>query len=196
MVASPRNLGSGVKEKNSVHPLIMLYQPLILKTIEASSFSTWLRESDSVFAFYFILCLHTIGMLMLVGPSAAIDLRILGMARDIPLAPLEKCFKLIYTGFGINVVSGTLLVYAYPTKAVTNPDFYIKLSLIGIGMWTVTRIKKRVFDDTTLSEAARMARGAALARWSLVIWIGVITAGRLLAYTYTYLLYGAYAPGG
>jgi len=33
------------------------------------------------------------------------------------------------------------------------------------------------------------AKGRALAKWSLVLWIAAITAGRLLAYTYTYLLY-------
>jgi hypothetical protein len=178
-------------------PLILtLWQPLILKSIEASAFSTWLRESSSVFAFYFILCLHTIGMVLLVGPSAAIDLRLLGVARDLPIAPMRKFFGIMYAGFALNVVSGTLLLVAYPTKAVTNPDFYIKLSLIALGMWTVSRLKSKVFGDATMSDTARMAQGAMLAKVSLVTWIAVITAGRLLAYTYTYLLYGAYAPGG
>jgi hypothetical protein len=37
------------------------------------------------------------------------------------------------------------------------------------------------------------AKGRALAKWSLVLWIAAITAGRLLAYTYSYLLY-SHAP--
>lgn len=175
---------------------MVVFQPLILKEIEASGFSVWLRESSSVFAFYFILCLHTIGMVLLVGPSAALDLRLLGVASDLPIAPMKKFFSFMWAGFAINVISGTLLLWAYPTKAFTNPDFYIKLSLIAFGMWTIARMKKKLFDDTTLSDSAIMAAGSRMAMFSLVTWIAVITAGRLLAYTYTYLLYGAYAPGG
>ncbi len=175
---------------------MVVFQPLILKEIEASGFSVWLRESSSVFAFYFILCLHTIGMVLLVGPSAALDLRLLGVASDLPIEPMKKFFSFMYAGLAINVVSGLLLLWAYPTKAFTNPDFYIKLSLIAFGMWLIARIKAKVFGDATLSDSAKMAVGANLAMISLVTWVAVITAGRLLAYTYTYLLYGAYAPGG
>lgn len=175
---------------------MVVYQPLILKEIEMSAFSVWLRESSSVFAFYFVLCLHTIGMMVLVGASAALDLRLLGVASDLPIAPMKKLFNFMYAGFGINVVSGVLLLWAYPTKAFTNPDFYIKLSLIALGMWTIMKIKKVVFSDSGMSESSMMAAGSRLAMVSLVTWMAVITAGRLLAYTYTYLLYGAYAPGG
>jgi hypothetical protein len=47
----------------------------------------------------------------------------------------------------------------------------------------------RVFGDAGLSEALMEAKGRTLAKWSLVLWIAAITAGRLLAYTYSYLLY-------
>jgi hypothetical protein len=50
-------------------------------------------------------------------------------------------------------------------------------------------LKRRVFDDASLSEPAMMVRGKVLAAWSLVVWAGAITAGRLLAYTYSYLTY-------
>ena len=46
-----------------------------------------------------------------------------------------------------------------------------------------------MFEDASLSEADMMARGATLAKWSLFLWFGAITAGRLLAYTYKYLTY-------
>jgi hypothetical protein len=56
---------------------------------------------------------------------------------------------------------------------------------------TMQRIKNRVFVDANLSEAARVAGGKLMAKLSLGLWIGAITAGRLLAYTYTYRLFGA-----
>ena len=95
----------------------------------------------------------------------------------------------MWIGFSINAVTGVLLVIAYPTKSLTNWDFYLKLALIGIAVWIMQKLNKQVFGDASLSEADRMARGATLAKWSLVLWFGAITAGRLLAYTYKYLTF-------
>jgi len=49
--------------------------PSLLLTIEESGVSTWLRESESPFAFYFVLLFHTFGLALLVGANAVIDLR-------------------------------------------------------------------------------------------------------------------------
>jgi len=78
---------------------------------------------------------------------------------------------------------------AYPTKALTNPDFYIKLTLIGFAVAIMHTIRKRVFTDSALNESEMMMKGKALAVCSLIIWTGAVTAGRLLAYTYNYLKY-------
>jgi hypothetical protein len=166
-----------------------LAPPLFLQTIEETGFSTWLRESESPFAFYFILLFHTFGLALLVGANVVVDLRLLGIARGIPLAPLQRLFRIMWIGFSINTVTGILLVIAYPTKSLTNWDFYLKLTVIGLAIWVMQRLKGEVFEDASLSEADMMARGAALAKWSLFLWFGAITAGRLLAYTYKYLTY-------
>jgi len=160
-----------------------------LKTIEETGLSTWLRESESPFAFYFVLLFHTFGLALLVGANAVIDLRLLGIQPDIPLAPLKRLFGVMWLGFAINATSGVLLLTAYPTKALTNPVFYVKLVLIGFAVWIMTKLNSRVFDDSSLNEAAMIARGRTLAKWSLFLWIGAITAGRLLAYTYKYLTF-------
>lgn len=163
--------------------------PLFLQAIEDTGFSTWLRESESPFAFYFILLFHTFGLALLVGANVVVDLRLLGVARAIPLAPLQRLFRPMWAGFAINAVTGILLVIAYPTKSLTNLDFYVKLALIGIALWVMQRLNKRVFGDSALSEEEMISRGARLAKWSLILWFGAITAGRLLAYTYKYLTY-------
>ena len=164
--------------------------PAFLDTIEQTRVSLWLRESESVFGFYFVLLFHTFGLSMLVGASAVLDLRILGVAPDLPLKSLKWLFRTIWVGFAINVTTGLLLVLAYPTKAFTNPVFYIKLSLVAIGLITMQKIKARVFDDSVLSEVAVAARARRMAIWSLLVWTGALTAGRLLAYTAPYLVYG------
>lgn len=164
--------------------------PEILQAVEATAFSTWLRESESFFGFYFFLLLHTFGLALLVGANAVVALRILGVAPNLPLKPLKGLFGIMWAGFALNAATGLILLYSYPTKALTNVVFYIKLSLIALAVITMQRIKKKVFDEGDLSEAAMVARGRTMAIVSLALWIGAITAGRLLAYTYTYITYG------
>src|ERR1700692_4532809 len=142
--------------------------PEIFNTIEQSGLSIWLRESQSIFGFYFILLFHTIGMSLVVGANAVVDLRILGVASDLPLRPLKRLFGIMWTGLGINVTTGLLLLTAYPTKALTNPDFYVKLSFIGLAVFTMRRMSIQLFDDTSLSEVAMIAKGKTMAACSLV----------------------------
>src|SRR6266446_3402864 len=148
-----------------------------------------MRESESPFVFYLVLLFHAFGLSLLVGANALVDLRLLGFSSSIPLAPLKRFFRIMWIGFGINATTGILLLISYPTKALTNPVFYAKLTMIGSAIWIMTKLQKQVFADTTLTEAAMLARGATLAKWSLVLWAGAISAGRLLAYTFRYILF-------
>ncbi len=169
--------------------------PELFNTIEQSGISRWLRESQSLFGFYFILLFHTIGMSLVVGANAVVDLRILGVASDLPLRPLKRLFAIMWTGLAINVTTGLLLLTAYPTKALTNPDFYLKLSFIGLAVYIMRRMSILVFGDSSLSEAAMMVRGKVMAILSLVFWIGAVGSGRLLSETARYFFYGHPAGG-
>src|SRR5262249_38830040 len=141
------------------------------------------------FAYWFILTIHAIGMGVLVGASTVLDLRLLGVARDLPIAPLRRLYPVMWFGFWMQVVSGLLLMLAFPTKALTNPVFYTKLILIGFAMTMMMKINRRIFSDSTLNDAGMMRKGSSLAKWSLICWAVAMTAGRFLAYTATYLVY-------
>jgi len=169
--------------------------PEIFNTIEQSGLSRWLRESQSLFGFYFILLFHTFGMALVVGANAVVDLRILGIAPGLPLHPLKKLFGIMWTGLAINVTTGLLLLTAYPTKALTNPDFYVKLSFIGLAVFTMRKMSIQVFGDDGLSETAMIAKGKLMAKLSLIFWIGAVGAGRLLSETSRYFFYGHPAGG-
>lgn len=164
--------------------------PEIFNTIEQTGLSVWLRESTSIFGFYFVLLFHTIGMSLVVGANAVVDLRILGVASDLPLRPLKRLFVIMWAGLGLNVATGLLLLTAYPTKALTNPDFYIKLTFIALAVFTMRKMSIQIFDDSSLSESAMVVKGKLMATLSLVFWIGAVGAGRLLSETARYLLYG------
>lgn len=162
----------------------------VLEGFEQSGFSTGLRETQSFFGYYFILAFHTIGLAVAVGVNGAIDLRLLGFARDIPVPPLARLFRLIWIGLVLNAVSGVLLVMAYPVKSLTNLMFYVKLMLIGFAVVVLLRIKREVFGGPSAGAAPEGRSVTGLAMLSLGLWIAVLGAGRLLAYTCSYLLSG------
>jgi hypothetical protein len=153
--------------------------------VESSAFSTWLRESPSLWVFPFILVLHTIGVAFFVGANVAWDLRLIGLSRGIPIDSLSRCFLVMWIGFWVNGVSGVALLIAYPTKALTNPLFYVKLALIAAGLAAALWLRRDVrrHDDAVLPWAVR-----GLAAASLACWVAVIFAGRFLAYTCTRLV--------
>jgi hypothetical protein len=119
-----------------------------LAWVESTELSQWVVGSPSMFAFPGILTLHAIGMGFAVGISAAIDLRILGVAPMVPLGELRRFLPILWAGFWLNAVSGVLLLIGYPTKALTNPVFYLKLTLIAVAMVLLVRISRQVFGDS------------------------------------------------
>ena len=153
-----------------------------LSLVENSSFSTWIRESSSIFGYPFILFLHTVGLGMLAGLSASVDLRILGFAPRMPLAPMERFFPLMWTGFWINAVSGLMLLAAEATTKAVSGVFWLKLGLIALAVIDQKLIRNHVFRDPLLDKRPVNTTGRALAVISLLLWVGAITAGRLMAY--------------
>src|SRR6185295_15146424 len=138
--------------------------------IETSTLSTWLRESPSLWAFPFVLILHTVGLAFLVGANVALDVRILGMAAGVPVPTLRRYGVVMWAGFWVNAVSGVLLLIAYPTKALTNPLFYVKLLLIAIGLGMAGKLRARLRALPVPEAHVLPPRVQALAIASLVCW--------------------------
>ena len=150
--------------------------------IEQSGFCTWVRESDSLFAYSGVLLLHTIGMGFVVGIAACIDLRILGFAPAVRLEGMEKFSPVLWLGFWVNTITGVILVAIHATEKLVNPDFYIKMVFIALAVVTLQMIKTNVFRDPFIDKAPPSARAKTLAVMSLIFWTGAIVSGRLLAY--------------
>src|SRR5262245_21216309 len=139
-------------------------------------------ESTSLFAFPGILAAHTVALGLLAGCNGALDLRLLGVARGIPPGSFLRFLPVMWFGLWVNVVTGVALVLAYPTKALTNPVFYLKLGLIAAALVMLRAVLRHLRGGELDSRTVRF-----LAVASLVTWAAAITAGRLLAYTCTRL---------
>lgn len=142
----------------------------------------WVLQSGSIWAYPTILTVHTIGMTMVAGLIGVIDLRLLGIAPTVPIRPLERLYPIIWSAFGINALTGTILLIADATTKLTNPDFYVKMVFIFFGVTVLALMRKKVFGDPQLDIAPVTSSAKGLAWLSLVAWMGAITAGRLLAY--------------
>jgi len=158
----------------------------LLEAIHNSAFPTFVRESPSLFAYTFVLSLHAMGLAVVVGLSAAVALRLLGLAPQVPLAPLARLFPFMYVGFWVNALSGLALLSANPTGMLGNPLFYVKMGCIVGGVLVMRLLRARVFDRTVLAsrdgEPPPGTRRLALA--SLICWGAAIVVGRLTAYPY------------
>jgi hypothetical protein len=153
-----------------------------LSSLEQLQFSKWLLGSNSLFAYPAFLFMHTVGMAMVAGINAAIDLRLLGVAPAVPIKPLERLYPIMWWGFGINLTTGAALVIADASTKLTNWDFYVKMVFVFGGVLVLRVMRARVFGYPALDKAPLPASAKPLAWLSLVCWTGAVTAGRLLAY--------------
>jgi len=154
----------------------------LLLRIEQSGICQWIRSTDSIFGYYGILTVHAIGMGIAVGINACIDLRILGFAPALPLAPMEKFLPLLWLGFWLNAVSGTILLATDATHKLVNPDFYVKMLFIALALANLQLLQAQVFRDPQVDTTPLSTKARILAVTSLAWWLGAIIAGRLLAY--------------
>jgi hypothetical protein len=164
--------------------------------MEASGLGTWVRESPSIWAYPAILTLHSIGHGIVVGASVVIDLQLLGRARLLKMTDLTPLFPVIWWGFAVNFLTGALLFVADATRKSAQPVFYVKLACIAAALLimrrTGTLIHEAAASDPQFGSDRNSRESGVdlnapghhkiLAVASLVLWLGAITAGRLMAY--------------
>ena len=158
--------------------------------IETSELSEWVRGSDCICAFPTIVTLHNIGMAFLAGGSVAINLRIIGFAPGMPLKSMGRFVPFLWLAFAANAVTGSLLLIAYPTKALTNPLFYFKVCLIALAVWLVYRIANNVLRAPAADQKVLATKAKVLAIASLAVWASLVASGRYLAYTHKWEMLG------
>ena len=154
----------------------------LLEAIETTSFSLWVREARTVFAYPTFIAFHSFGMAFLVGTSAGIALRALGFASGIPIAPLEKFFRVIMIAFWVSFVAGTVLFLIDGRYFLSMPAFYIKLVTIAAAVVSTRLLRIWMFGDPAsrntgiLSMKTKVAAVATLFFWATAIAVGRVTA--------------------
>lgn len=143
--------------------------------IEAWPLAEALRRS--VWAYPLIEAVHIFALATVVGSMLLLELRVFGAQPAVPLRPLGRlAVRTALAGFALSLASGSLLFISDAAQVAGNPAFRFKLALI-----LTAGLNALVFHARD-----SLRRHDTVARWqaalSLVLWFGVISAGRMIAY--------------
>jgi hypothetical protein len=158
-----------------LNPAAALAEPLA-----ATALARWIQ---SAWVFPFVEAGHILSFALLLGAIAVIDVRLMGLLRHQPVAPLlRSALPVALVGFGGAVATGTLLFVANAGELVANPAFSIKIALLMLGGLNAAWFHASATREALASDAppAVGMRAAGLA--SLLLWAAVVVAGRLIAY--------------
>lgn len=127
---------------------------------------------------------HYIGLALLVGGIMLIDLRVLGVARSLPLRSMVGLLPWVWTGFIINATTGSLLFTYGATNFGTNRAFWLKMMfmvLAGLNALAFQVATTRSRTDWLSTERPPLSVKA-FATLSFGLWLCVVTTGRWMAY--------------
>jgi hypothetical protein len=142
---------------------------------------------------------HFFGMAILFGTVGLLDLRMLGVAKRLPVAPLERLIPWGIAGFILNLITGYVFIVGAPggpldylgNIAFQFKSLFIVLAGVNVGAFYLTGVSRAAHGVGPGGNAPLAAR--LVAATSLVLWVGVIYFGRMLMYAdafYTPEYYG------
>lgn len=150
----------------------------LLSGLEGSALAAALRGSTWIYPL--VNAAHIVGIALLFGSIAALDLRLIGAWRGTPVAMLSRILvPVAATGLGLAVAAGALLFVTRATRYAASPFFQAKMLLVALGIANIAAyyaLRRR--DGETGAAPLHRLLGAA----SLALWLSVIVLGRLVGY--------------
>ena len=155
----------------------------MLQWLEDSSPAVAIRQS--LWLYPMLEIVHITGIALLVGPAFLFDLRLLGFSKHLPVSSLaQHLLPWSRRGLLLIVPSGILLFLTNATTLGYDPVFSIKMTLLVVAGINALIFHRFIFrpvssydKNTTLPRSAKTT-----ACISIIVWISIITCGRLLAY--------------
>jgi uncharacterized membrane protein len=171
-------IGTGqeeVTEGSAISRMVHRFEPSPGRVAELMTASKWWWA--------FMMDLHFIGLALLIGTVGILDLRILGFAKQIPIAPLHRLVPWAMAGFGINLVTGVLAFTGMDQYYTYNWAFWLKmLAIMLLGLNVAAFYLTGAFESVESlgpgDDASPFAKF--IAATSLFLWFTVITLGRYI----------------
>ena len=155
----------------------------LFEWLESTSLAEYIRHSHLLYPVIEII--HIIGFVFLAGSAFLFDFRLLGISGRIPVTDLAR-HLLPWSRRSLLLVlpSGILLFMTQATSLAYNKIFWTKLILITLAFINAGYFHRYTFRSVEtwnhLQPTTPQAKAAGII--SIVLWTGVITCGRFLAY--------------
>jgi uncharacterized membrane protein len=153
--------------------------------LQGSAIGHAMRDSG-VWTYGVVNLVHILGVASLFGAVLVLDLRLLGLWRNVTLAAISRpTVPVAVTGFAMAAISGVGLLATKATEYIGNPFIYIKFPAIGLGILNVAALnslsawKQHRIRELSSREQSKLAVFGGI---SLFCWLTAITAGRMIGY--------------
>ena len=153
----------------------------LLQFLEQSSLAVTIRQSSWLYPFLEII--HITGIILLVGAAFLFDLRLLGSSKHIPIVDLNKhLLPWSLRGLLLVIPSGILLFSTNAAALGFDPVFWLKMSLLILAACNAFIFHKIASRTEVGVYASPPVAAKVMAAISILLWIAIISCGRLLAY--------------
>jgi hypothetical protein len=133
-----------------------------------------------------IQTVHILGIAAVMGSIVIIDLKVLGLALPSQRTGelVRRVMPWLWCALPVLAVSGLVLVLARPARYAVNPVFGLKFTMLvpAVVLAAVLQLAGRRDPDFWERSPGRRASARIIAGLSLLLWIGVVLAGRWIAY--------------
>src|ERR1700690_3972787 len=169
---------NGTVMEGTIGSILYAIEPTPDKFMEAMVFSKWWWT--------FMMILHFLGLILIIGTVGLFDIRILGFLKQLPIGPLHRLLPWGMAGLGANILTGMLAFIGQPTNYIYRGVFWFKmLSLILLG------VNAAVFYMTDIFEGVEELRpgedtsvsAKLVAASSLLLVFAMITLGRYIQFS-------------
>lgn len=149
--------------------------------MEGSALARAVLENSWVFPT--LETLHFIGLILLTGSLYVVDLRVLGLAPNVPIRDFARFIPISLLGFGINLVTGVLFLFSDPFHYYDNLAFRLKMAAVVLAGLNAVWFKFAADDELTGNGTGEIGVDLKLiAGFSMLLWTSVIVLGRMIPY--------------
>lgn len=155
----------------------------ILHWLENTTWASGIRQS--LWLYPALEIVHLIGIVILVGAAFMFDLRLLGFSKNLSIGDLSRhLLPWSQRGLLLIIPSGILLFITNSKTLGTDPTFWLKMFLLLVAALNALAFHKWIFKHQINSKVQGkiLLSSRISACVSIIVWIAIITCGRLLAY--------------